>query len=214
MRGPRCGGRSRRMASKMVPSPASAPFPYDQVAAVYARYREVSGHVLDALQHHTALDAGAWVLEVGCGLLFSVNVIHHLADTAAYFRAARRVLQPGGWLCTATDSAAIIRRRQPLAHYWPETVSVDLQRYPPIERLLAQMALAGFAEIAVREIARPFAVTDSAPFRERAYSCLHLIPDEALYDGLRRLERDLERGAVVGQSEFACIWGRAAQTAQ
>lgn len=62
------------------------------------------------------------------------------------FRAARRLLQPGGWLCTATDSATIIRRRQPLAHYWPETVIADLARFPPVELLLEQMKAAGFVE--------------------------------------------------------------------
>jgi len=63
-------------------------------------------------------------------LVFSVDVIHHVEDRPAYFREAHRVLTSGGRLCTVTDSEEIIRTRVPLARYFPETIDVELQRYP------------------------------------------------------------------------------------
>jgi ubiquinone/menaquinone biosynthesis C-methylase UbiE len=68
-------------------------------------------------------------------LIFSVDVIHHVEDRLAFFREAFRVLAPGGSLCTATDSEDDIRRRVPLSSHFPETVAVELRRYPAIATL-------------------------------------------------------------------------------
>ena len=72
-------------------------------------------------------------------LVFSVDVIHHVGDRSSYFREACRVLKKGGKVCTVTDSTEIIRHRQPLSVYFPETIEVDLQRYPGISDLRAMM---------------------------------------------------------------------------
>jgi ubiquinone/menaquinone biosynthesis C-methylase UbiE len=39
-------------------------------------------------------------------LVFSVDVIHHVGDRRAFFAETRRVLRPGGSVCTVTDSDA------------------------------------------------------------------------------------------------------------
>jgi SAM-dependent methyltransferase len=141
-------------------------------------------------------------------LVFSVDVIHHLADKAAHYREAARALRPGGQVCTVTDSAEIIRRREILAGYFPDTVEVELGRYPCITQLEAWMAAAGLVEFEVATVAEPFEFTSARPFRDKAYSSLHLIPEDAWWAGLERLERDLERGPVRGFSRYACVWGR------
>ena len=69
--------------------------------------------------------------EAAFDFVFTVDVIHHIEDGAAYFRAARRVLAPGGRICTVTDSEKIIAMRCPLTVYWPETAAVELRRYHP-----------------------------------------------------------------------------------
>jgi len=138
---------------------------------------------------------------------FSVNVIHLIKNTQDYFCEALRVLKPDGLICTATDSERIIRNRKPLAQYWPGTVEVDLVRYPKIELLRQQMTEAGFVDIEEHETYRTFEVADAAPYREKAFSCLHLISEEKFLAGLQRLETDLKTGPVHGMSEFVFLWG-------
>ena len=59
-----------------------------------------------------------------------MDVIHHVVDRAAYYREAYRVLKPGGQVCTVTDSPWIIRHRQPLSEYFPETMPVETGPLP------------------------------------------------------------------------------------
>ena len=54
----------------------------------------------------------------------------------------------------------------------------------------------------------PYEITSTQPFRDRAYSSLHLIPEEAWQAGLERLEQDLAQGPVQGISRYACVWGQ------
>jgi ubiquinone/menaquinone biosynthesis C-methylase UbiE len=141
-------------------------------------------------------------------LLFSVDVIHHIVDKAGFYRQAQRVVQPGGRICTVTDSEEMIRQREILSGYFPETVEIELTRYPRIAQLKHWMAAAGLESFEVGTVAEPYLITDAQPFRDKAYSSLHLIPHEAWQAGLERLERDLVRGPIQGTSRYACVWGR------
>ena len=141
-------------------------------------------------------------------LVYSVDVIHHIGDRAAFYREGARVLQPGGWLCTVTDSADMLSRRELLSGYFPETVKVELARYPRISQLETWMNRAGLVSIQVFAVEEPYQVTSIHPFRDRAYSSLHLIAEEAWQAGLERLERDLARGPIQGMARYACVWGR------
>ncbi len=140
-------------------------------------------------------------------LIFSVDVIHHIADKVAFYREAARLLQPGGWVCTVTDSAEIIRRREILSGYFPETVEMELGRYPRIAQLEAWMAAAGLADLEVVTVEAPYELTSSQQFRDKAYSSLHLISEDAWRAGLACLERDLKLGPVRGIARYACLWG-------
>ena len=141
-------------------------------------------------------------------LVYSVDVIHHIGDKAAFYREGARVLQPGGWLCTVTDSADMLRRREILSAYFPETVEIELARYPCISQLETWMNRAGLVSFRVSAVEEPYQVTSIHPFRDRAYSSLHLIAEEAWQAGLERLERDLARGPIQGVARYACVWGR------
>jgi len=141
-------------------------------------------------------------------LVYSIDVIHHLADGEAYFHEAFRLAQPGGRVLTITDSADIIAAREPMARYWPETVAVDLARYPSLDRLFMWMRQAGFSHPAARQVERAFEVEDASPYRAKAFSMLHLISDEAFKRGLARLEADLELGPVPGVIRYVCVWGQ------
>jgi SAM-dependent methyltransferase len=173
-------------------------------------------------------------------LVFSVDVIHHVADKPAFYREAARVLRPSGRLCTATDSAEIIRRREILSSYFPETVEKELARYPRLAQLEAWMLEADLggpstglragpstglragpstglragpstglrAGLEVVTVEAPYEIASAQPFRDKAYSALHLISEDAWQAGLERLERDLARGPVRGVSRYACVWGQ------
>jgi SAM-dependent methyltransferase len=140
-------------------------------------------------------------------LVFSVDVIHHVNDHAAYFGEVFRVLAPGGRICTVTDSEWIIRHREPLAVYFPETVEVDLHRYPRLSHLRALMEEAGFSGIEERLVEFPYEVTDAQPYVDKAFSALHLILEEAFQRGLERMEKDLQDGPITGVSRYVLLWG-------
>jgi ubiquinone/menaquinone biosynthesis C-methylase UbiE len=139
-------------------------------------------------------------------LVFSVDVIHHVADRARYFHEVARILHPGGSVCTVTDSADIIRQREILSGYFPETVEIELARYSRLAEIEAWMAAAGLRDLRVEVVEEPYLVTDAGPYRDRAYSSLHLVSDEAWQAGVSRLERDLAHGPVPAVSRYACVW--------
>jgi cyclopropane fatty-acyl-phospholipid synthase-like methyltransferase len=140
-------------------------------------------------------------------LVFSVDVIHHVSDPAAYFAGAREVLRTGGRICTVTDSEDIIRRRRPLSEYWPETVSHELRRYPSVDFLSDSLRGFGFSEVRVFEVSREYQLDSAAAYERRAFSCLHLISDEEFVRGLARLRAALSIGPVVASTRYVLIWG-------
>ena len=141
-------------------------------------------------------------------LVFSVDVIHHVGDHARYLCEAYRALKTGGQVCTVTDSEWVIRHRQPLATYFPETVEVELARYPRIAVLREMMAQAGFGEITEDTVEHPYPLTDIQAYRDKAYSALHLISEEAFQKGIARMERDLCVGPIPCVSRYILLWGK------
>jgi SAM-dependent methyltransferase len=141
------------------------------------------------------------------GLVFSVDVIHHVADRGRYFQEAHRVLKPGGQVCTVTDSERIIRQRRPLAVYFPETVEVELGRYPPIAELRELMQQAGFGHLGEETAEFAYQLGDLQPYRDKAFSSLHLIPEAAFRRGMERMERDLRAGPIPCVSRYLLLWG-------
>ena len=141
-------------------------------------------------------------------LVFSVDVIHHVVDKAAFYREAARTLQPDGQVCIITDSEEIIRQREVLSGYFPETVEVELARYPRLGNLEGWMAEAGLASLGTVVVEEPYEISSAQPYRDKAFSSLHLIPEEAWRAGLERLEQALARGPIRGASRYACLWGR------
>jgi ubiquinone/menaquinone biosynthesis C-methylase UbiE len=140
-------------------------------------------------------------------VVMSTDVIHHVQDRPSYFREAARVLRPGGTIVTVTDSHGDIHRRRPLTSHFPETVAIELGRYPSAEQLLAEMAAAGFTNARLAAVSREYDLSDIQPYRDRAFSSLQLIDEASFQRGLRRLERDLEIGPVRCVSLYTMIWG-------
>ncbi len=139
-------------------------------------------------------------------LVFSVDVIHHIGDLSSVIAEAFRVLRSGGRICLATDDDQTIKARL-LTHYFPDTMGPEVARYPAIDDLLAAMTRSGFAGTDVQRAEQAFVVTDIEPYRQRVFSALRLISEEAHRRGLERLQRDLERGPVPGSSRHVLLWG-------
>jgi ubiquinone/menaquinone biosynthesis C-methylase UbiE len=138
--------------------------------------------------------------------VFAVDVIHHVGDPAAAVAEAFRVLRGGGRVCVATDDEESIRGRL-LSRYFPDIVAVETARYPQVVELRLAMAATGFAQIAEERTASPYQVVNSRPYREKAFSSLHLISEEAYRDGLERMERDLEVGPIHAVARQVLVWG-------
>jgi hypothetical protein len=86
-------------------------------------------------------------------------------------------------------------------------VPIELRRYPTIRRLVAEMADLGFADIRQVQVSHEYELTDLQAYRDKAYSSLLLIDDEAFLRGLRRLEDDRARGPIPCVSLYTMIWG-------
>ncbi len=142
-------------------------------------------------------------------LVFSVDVIHHMRNRARFYATARRVLKSGGRVCTVTDSEDIIHHRRPLAEYFPETVAVEIARYPAIATLRAEMTTAGFGDIREESVAHAFVIGSIAAYRDKAFSSLHFIDDAAHARGLARMEADLAAGPIEAVSHYLMLWGTA-----
>ena len=140
-------------------------------------------------------------------LVFSVDVIHHVGDRLAYFREAYRVLRTDGRVCTVTDSEWIIRHRQPLTVYFPETVEMELGRYPRIAELRDVMERVGFGEMAESTVEFAYQLTDIQAYRDKAFSSLLLIPEDAFQRGIERMEQDLSTGPIQCVPRYLLLWG-------
>ena len=71
------------------------------------------------------------------------------------------------------------------------------------------MARAGFVEPRLVEVSRDYDLDDIQAYRDRAFSSLLLIDEEAFRRGISRLEADLARGPIPCVSLYTMIWGSA-----
>lgn len=141
-------------------------------------------------------------------MVFSIDVIHHLDDRDAYFAEAMRVLRHRGLMITATDSEDDIVRRVPLSSHFPETIPHERRRYPAITAIREAMEQSGFNLLSNEQIERSTPLTDISPFRNKAFSVLHLISDEEHRRGMERLEADLANGSIEARSLYTLVIGK------
>lgn len=139
-------------------------------------------------------------------LVFAVDVVHHIADRPQAFRECLRVSNEDGKLCLVTESPAMLRRREPHATYFPETVAVELARYPSLDTLRAELQQAGWVDFAEVEVEFRTELTDFEPYRRKVHSSISSIPQEAFERGIEQLERDLSLGPVPMIWRYVLLW--------
>jgi SAM-dependent methyltransferase len=139
--------------------------------------------------------------------MFSVDVIHHVNDHSAYYQEAYRVLKAGGKICTVTDSEWMIQNRQPLAAYFPEMVAPESDRYPRIAQLREIMQKVGFRQVEETMVEFHYELHDLQPYKDKVFSSLHLISEDAFQRGLEKMRQDLLTGPISGISRSLLLWG-------
>jgi ubiquinone/menaquinone biosynthesis C-methylase UbiE len=140
-------------------------------------------------------------------LIYSVDVIHHVTDREASYHEAFRVLRKEGRVCTVTESDVMLRTREPQSRYFPQTIDVELARYPSIETLRTEMRRAGFQYLSEDVAEWADEVTEAVPFRAKVFSSLLYIDEKAFEIGLAGLEADLARSSVPYVSRYLLLWG-------
>ena len=130
-----------------------------------------------------------------CGLAFAVDVVHHLDAFATLFAESARVLAPSGRLVIVTDSEATMRRRS-LTRFFPELMSIELDRYPPTADLDRDAAEAGLKRLGERLIEGHIALSDEFLRRLEAKcsSAMRLMGDEDHRRGMARVREAQVRG--------------------
>jgi ubiquinone/menaquinone biosynthesis C-methylase UbiE len=140
--------------------------------------------------------------------VFNVDAVHHFQDRARVFSGIARLLLTTGNVCTATDSEEIIQNRAPLSIYWPETIELELARYPRINTLETELRDAGLINLSREEVSVTGWLTDPTPYRAKAFSALRLLPEPTFEGGLRHLEADLAKGPVRSVSRYLLLWAK------
>ena len=136
-----------------------------------------------------------------CDLAFAVNVIHHIESTDVFLRESARILKPGGRLLIVTDSEENIRSRS-LTRYFPETLEIELRRYPQLPvlhrhaegvglQLLGEEAAEGSIDLDASFISK---------LEQKCSSAMRLISPETHRRGIKRVQRASERG----EQWFSC----------
>lgn len=133
-----------------------------------------------------------------------VNALHHFQDRDAFFAETRRVVKPGGGvMAIGLDPHAGLDRWW-IYDYFPETVVIDVQRYPAVKTIRAEMARAGFAwaesyEVQTFEHEMPAARAFERGLVARSFSSQLAVLSDAEFDaGVARLRAAMDHAAQEG----------------
>ena len=139
----------------------------------------------------------------------SVNVMHYLKDLRTFFAGAFRVSKPGAMVLTVTDSEEDLRRRTQ-CQYFPETLEIELKRYPAISTICSVLLETGWTEVERTHTERTFPIKQSTlqGFRNKARSSLRLLPQANFEAGMARLEKDFSAGTVLMSELYTYVWAR------
>jgi len=125
--------------------------------------------------------------------VFCVNALHHFADRARFFHEARRILKPGGALMSIGKDPHADRDSWWVYDYFPETLTIDRDRFARVRMLRGELAQAGFAWAESSEVDRiesvmPASEAFAAGVVDAAYtSQLTVLSDDEFRAGAARI---------------------------
>ena len=120
-------------------------------------------------------------------------LVIHLLDRDAAFRAARRLLAPGGRACVVTFDTAYFSDFW-LNRYFPRFEAIDRARFPTADELEREFRAAGFQEVRLVRHGQRNRIdreTALAKIAGRHISTFDLLDDSEYEQGLRLAERTL-----------------------
>lgn len=134
-------------------------------------------------------------------VIYMIDVLHHIRDVNKLLGQAFACLAEGGMMFIFSDGPRDIEERLS-TRFFPETLEVELRRYPRIETMVAQMEKVGFQGVEVRKVKMTDALLTGAELehiaRERLYSMFRFIDKKAIDAGLERLSQAIAAGPVIG----------------
>ncbi|RPI17519.1 MAG: class I SAM-dependent methyltransferase [Ignavibacteriae bacterium] len=123
---------------------------------------------------------------------FCVDVIHHIVALNNFFSESNRILSPKGKLVIVTDSEENMRRRS-LTKFFPETLQIELDRYPKIEELNEHAGKNDFKLISHIISEREIELSSFLPkLVARCSSATRLIKEEDFKRGIERVKKAAE----------------------
>ena len=120
-------------------------------------------------------------------------LVIHLLDRPAAFRAAHRLLSPGGLACVVTFDSTYFSNFW-LSHYFPRFEEIDRARFPTAAELEAELRAAGFDRVRLlrhRQHDRIDRETALAKIAGRHISTFDLLDEEEYERGRALAEREL-----------------------
>jgi SAM-dependent methyltransferase len=120
-------------------------------------------------------------------VVFCIDVLHHLQDYRRFFTECARILRVEGILIVITDLDGDIHART-LGKLFPETIAINLQRYPRIHELLECSAHSDLDLVSQETVSGLLDFDDRvmSMLADRSLSELRLISDQAHRQGMRR----------------------------
>jgi len=85
-------------------------------------------------------------------------------------------------------------------------VELELHRYPPIGYLKGLLRGVGFPTIAEEVAQFAYNLESADSYREKVFSCLNLISDQAFARGIGRMSEDLRHGPIECNSRYTMLW--------
>jgi ubiquinone/menaquinone biosynthesis C-methylase UbiE len=140
--------------------------------------------------------------------VFNINLVHYIDSLENLFKESYRVLAYEGSVLTVTDSCQEIEDRT-LTLFFPETLEIDRARYPGNSAITNAMKKAGFEGIYTTKVKTTFEfkIQHYEQYKNKAYSALRMISEEAFRNGLKRVEESMKRGTIIGKKSYTQIWG-------
>ena len=143
--------------------------------------------------------------------VFCINALHHFPDKPAFLANVRRLLRPGGTLLSVG-----LDPHQGLDHwhvydYFPESLAIDLQRYPAAEVLREWMTTEGFEDCITRVVEHwiirlpAHEILAQGRLEKAATSQLSVLTDAEYQKGMQRIREEIEHAETEGRTLFLTV---------